>query len=349
MKKTFKHAIILTTLLILTSLFLFNCEDSNPIKIEEIPGRRDYVWRIDTLRKYDPFYRLWGSSPKNIFVTGAGPFDKKVIHYNGENWSYNTSLGIVSIYSIGGFSENETFLGGSKGRILKLNGTDWEVIENFESDGSNEIGINQIWGFNENNFYAAGACRDATEYYNKTVVFNYKNSRWNQLNMNGARGIVESICKESTSSPLYFNTIYWGGGVSTDSTFLYEYSDSKTSRIYSGEDDYDEGSTISMIGNKIFFSIGEKLFIRKNKKFVEVLNLENENYYNKFWGKNGKDIFLKMTDGLAHYNGTDVEYLFSFDKPKTHVFDALLFEDEVFFLVYEDATTMSFIYHGKLL
>ncbi|MBI9073739.1 MAG: hypothetical protein JEY94_19240 [Melioribacteraceae bacterium] len=348
MKKKFKHSIILTTLLILATLFLFNCEDSNPIKTEDIPGRRDYTWRIDTLRKFDPFYRLWGNSPNNIFVVGSGPFDKKSIHYDGKKWSYSTHSGYISLHSIGGFSENEVFTGAIQGRLLKLNGTNWEIIKTFENDGSNEIGINQIWGFNGNNFFAAGGCRDVTGYYNKTVIYNYKNASWNQLNINGAKGIVESICKETTNSPLYFNTIFWGGGVSTDSTFLYEYSDSKMSRIYSGEDDYDESSTISLVGNKLFFSIGKKLFLRKDKKFIEVLSLENENYYNKFWGKSGKDIFLKMTDGLAHYNGTDVEYLFRFDKRKTHVFDTLLFEDEVFLLVYEDATTMSFIYHGKL-
>ena len=55
-----------------------------------------------------------------------------------------------------------------------------------------------------------------------------------------------------------------------------------------------------------------------------------------------------MNDGLAHYNGTDIEYLFQFDKPYTAIFRAQLFENDVFFLIYESQTNLSIISHGML-
>ncbi len=59
-----------------------------------------------------------------------------------------------------------------------------------------------------------------------------------------------------------------------------------------------------------------------------------------------------MTDGLAHYNGTDVKYLFHFTlgevKPWTQIFGAALFDNDVFFLVYEPTTHLNLIYHGIL-
>ena len=56
-----------------------------------------------------------------------------------------------------------------------------------------------------------------------------------------------------------------------------------------------------------------------------------------------------MTDGLAHYNGSDVVYLFYFNRtPRTQIYGAALFESDAFFLVYEANTGLSLVYHGKL-
>ena len=56
-----------------------------------------------------------------------------------------------------------------------------------------------------------------------------------------------------------------------------------------------------------------------------------------------------MTDGLAHYNGSNIEHVFYFNKtPRTQIYGAALFEKDVFFLVYESQTGLSLVYHGKL-
>ena len=56
-----------------------------------------------------------------------------------------------------------------------------------------------------------------------------------------------------------------------------------------------------------------------------------------------------MTDGLAHYNGSDIKYLFYFNhpdaKPWTQIYGAALFEKDVFFLVDEPPTNLTLIYH----
>ena len=56
-----------------------------------------------------------------------------------------------------------------------------------------------------------------------------------------------------------------------------------------------------------------------------------------------------MTDGLVHYNGTDLEYLFYFNvTPQTQIYGAALFQDDAFFLVDEFRTRQKLIYHGRL-
>ena len=60
-------------------------------------------------------------------------------------------------------------------------------------------------------------------------------------------------------------------------------------------------------------------------------------------------MLLKMTDGIAHYNGNNVEYLINFYKNRTQIFgEPLFFENEVFVLGYESSTNSNLVYHWKL-
>ena len=75
--------------------------------------------------------------------------------------------------------------------------------------------------------------------------------------------------------------------------------------------------------------------------------VDNPNFYQKIWGRNTKDIFLMMVDGLAHCDGTDIQYVFRYGLG-TQVFGAALFDQDVFFLIYESQTGLSLVYHGTL-
>jgi hypothetical protein len=95
--------------------------------------------------------------------------------------------------------------------------------------------------------------------------------------------------------------------------------------------------------------LGYQLAKRVNGQFQTFLQVNNLNFYQRIWGRNSKDIFLLMIDGLAHYNGSDIQYLFHFNKvPRTQIYGAALFDKDAFFLVYESQTGLSLIYHGKL-
>ncbi|MFZ2325024.1 MAG: hypothetical protein WAV89_15185 [Ignavibacteriaceae bacterium] len=106
---------------------------------------------------------------------------------------------------------------------------------------------------------------------------------------------------------------------------------------------------LSFINDEVIFVLGNRIARRVNDQFYTIVNVDNSNFYQRIWGRNTKDIFLLMIDGLAHYNGTDVEYLFYFNQtPRTQIYGAALFEKDVFFLVDETNTSLSLVYHGKL-
>ncbi len=66
---------------------------------------------------------------------------------------------------------------------------------------------------------------------------------------------------------------------------------------------------------------------------MQVLQVDNPKFYQRMWGRSSNDIFLLMTDGLAHFNGSNIEYLFNFTypdtEPCTQIFGAALFDKGV--------------------
>ena len=107
-----------------------------------------------------------------------------------------------------------------------------------------------------------------------------------------------------------------------------------------------------MCSSDLYFVLGSEIAKRVNNHFQTILKVKNPNFYQRIWGRNSKDIFLLMTDGLAHYNGSNTVYLFHFNladvKPWTQIYGAAIFKNEVFFLVDEPTTGLNYIYHGTL-
>lgn len=342
----------LLLILFITALMLYSCNDNsvNPDNLQ--PGRRDYVWTVDTLNyPYNPMYRMWGSSPTDIWTTSSGYHDKSISHFNGVNW---TSYGVARMnvpYSIYGFSSNNVYVGSGGGGIWHYNGSTWTNVSNITKNGHSDIVFDNIWGDSPDDIYVTGAYPD--EYgFNNSVIAHYSNLKWDMFNTNGLYGIVEHLYKNLEDSKIYLQVINLGGGRYFDSTLIYEYSNEKYKKIYSSIWTQGLQADISLINNEVYFILGNDIDIRINDNFQIVLKVNNPNFNQRIWGRNSKDIFLLMTDGLAHYNGNDVEYLFHFNLadvlPWTQIFGAALFEKEVFFLVYEPTTHLNLIYHGKL-
>jgi hypothetical protein len=166
------------------------------------------------------------------------------------------------------------------------------------------------------------------------------------LNTDGLKGIIGKLYKNKNEQIIYLQAIK--ASETYDTTFIYKYNQGKYTKLYSAMwDKY--WASISLINNEVYFILSDEIATRINDQFKTILRLGNTNFYEHIWGRNSKDIFLEMTDGLAHYDGNDIKYLFHFNRqPKTQIWEAVLFDQEVFFLVNEGTTNLSLIYHGKL-
>ena len=313
------------------------------------PGRRDYTWTIDTVNSdpYKTLYRIWGSSSSDVWVIGNGDDDSKdIFHFDGHNWigggKYWTLYEPNSLY---GFGPNDVYFGCASGRIYHFDGNNMKEVAALSEDGHNDIIFDNMWGNSNNDLYAFGAYPDSQGLYNGSVIAKLSNNNWIELNTEGLTGIVGQLCTDGTDQKLYMQVLKISNGY--DTAFIYELYQGTFSQLYKtlwGN----SWANVSLINNEIYFTLDKKIARRVNEQFQTILDLNNTNFDLNIWGRNSEDIFLEMTDGLAHYNGTDIKYLFHYNQSNVEIFGAALFQDDVFFLVYEHTTGLSLVYHGKL-
>ncbi len=335
----------LFSFLILITVAGFSCKNTTEPEVDSTPpGRRDYVWTVDTLdAPYDTYYRMWGSSPTDVWCVSSGYSEKSLAHFDGESWTLYGAPGLFNINSIYGFSNDNIFAGADNGSIWKYDGNNWNLFARLTKDGHSDIVFDNIWGESPSNLFAFGAYPDSNGLFNKSVIANYKNNSWIMLNTNGIKGVVEHLYKNKIDGKIYLQVIKISN--TYDTTFIYEYNNEKYTRLYSSVwGKY--WANISLINDEVYFVLRSEIARRVNNEFKAVVQLDNTNFYNRIWGRSSKDIFIEMTDGLGHFDGSNVEYLFSFNKPRTHIYGAALFENEVFFLVSEPG--LNLIYRGKL-
>ncbi|MBN2424071.1 MAG: hypothetical protein JXR46_14365 [Calditrichaceae bacterium] len=332
-------------------LLSFSCSD-NITKPEPEPGRRNYSWTIDTINVSYPIGKIWGSSPTDVWCINESDFNHSIWHYDGNKWSTDGIHRFVSPHALWGFSHDNVYIGGINGKIWKFDGSNWRQVTELTKEGTDFIAFENIWGESPNNFFVVGNGPDENQLANHSVIVHFAFNNWTMLNTDNLIGDVVHLYKNKPDNKIYFRLTKIGGTKHIDSTIIYEYAYAKYHKIYSSLETMGYQADISLIDENVYFILGNEIAKRQNGQFDTIFYVDNPNFYHRIWGRNSKDIFLLMTDGLVHYNGTNMEYLYKFTypdaKPATQIFDAAIFEHEVFFATYEPPTHLKLIYHGIL-
>lgn len=79
-----------------------------------------------------------------------------------------------------------------------------------------------------------------------------------------------------------------------------------------------------------------------------IFEVNATNFGGLVWGRNRNDIFIRMKDGIAHYNGTDWQYLFKSQEPMGLSPNSLVLEKDFFIPAKLLKTGANIIYHGTL-
>lgn len=353
--KTRKNFLTNILLFILLNLNLFllvpmgnlltSCNTTEPTD-DLKPGRRDYTWTIDTVKiPFNDLTRIWGSAPNDVWAVGSGGgLDQTIWHYNGITWQTDgISRGIIP-NSIFGFSTNDVWLAGSEGKIWHYDGNVWAFNYEYKKNGF-VIGFSDIWGDAPNSIFAIGYA-DSGE-VRRGIILYFDGNGWSERKLNDVNTEFVRIKRDKTNGKYYLLGL---GGASTTIVSMYEYDGGTfIKKIYNENYSRNNNALPQLISNQVFFLIGYKINTYKNQQFVPIINITEQQFGGQIWGRNKKDIFLRMFDGIAHYNGENIEYLFSFN-PNDFIFinDAAVFERELFVLSTDYDSNQNIIYRGKL-
>jgi hypothetical protein len=222
---------VLTGFLFFISLFiiLISCDSTEPTN-ELKPGRRDYVWSIDSidyegLPTFIELKSMWGSSPTDVWGSHFTADTRNCLwHFNGMAWKRavegtpitDPSGGSSIVGGVWGTAQNDVWaFGGTRFSnpesdapfVMHFNGSIWtEVIGDTSKMPK---GYWDVFGVGKEYFWVAAA----------EDVFRYRNSVWDRFFIRD-NSIIPSI---SIYSDQVYLTNYLIG---IDSLFLYKLSGS---------------------------------------------------------------------------------------------------------------------------
>jgi hypothetical protein len=338
--KTQKYLLLLLTIL---SLILCSCKDEI-VTPNDPPGRRDYVWSVDTLSKYsdlNKYFNLTGASPNDVWLAGYGDeFLKNILHYNGRKIEIVPPDNVISDSHALYCNKNQLWLGGLSGDIYKYEQSRFILKKKFYN--KDNFYITDFTSDINDNLYAVG-CYD-TDKGLQGVIMRYNNNEWAILDtLHGTNNQFDKISINNTGE-IYLSCVY---GNQNDSIAIYKYLGHKLIPIYNEKDRIATYFKLTSINNKTYAVMNKKLLSLDFDKFNIVKDFTQYDIQNTFaYGRSLNDIFLKSQAGIAHYNGTDVKDIFKIGQGS--LIKALLYEKDVFFIFVEAYTYKFYFIHGRI-
>lgn len=339
-----KTKVIYMLLIIVILQLNFSCDSVEPPVDNTKPGRRDYVWTIDTLDvPYSIVRRMWGSGPTDVWAILGADLDRTIWHYDGNSWNTDGVYRSIDPASIFGFAPDNIWLGGHQGEIWHYDGSTWSQFTVLVATQGTTITWDNIWGENPNNVYAVGAYEDHSLYNNNGVIAHFDGDTWKLLNIEGNGNLVQ-IYKDISGYYFIRGTLY--GMIDTSKVFLLYQS--KLTEIYSNIETTSYAAYIGLIEGRVLISYGKDIYTYSNNNFKLFYSVENQSFGGGIIGRSLKDIFLGMQDGIAHYNGNNVQYLLNPSNPDAFITSWTILEKEVFFPFYDFSNGKTYIYKGIL-
>ncbi len=352
---TIKLLLRCSFLLTFSIMFLLSlsCKKSNPITESEDtenfpPGRRDYQWTVDTIRiQFAQLNFLWGSSPTDEWgVTDGGGSNTTIWHYDGIKWQTDRIPRAIFPWCIYGFSNDDIWIAGDDGNIWHFDAAGWQSNFAFTKPGW-RVTFLDIWGETPENLWVCGDADSGN--IRKGILLKKENNGWIEKPIQADSIAFITIRRGLKSSGSYFLV-----GVKEPSTggtncvLLSHDGETKTQFIYEAPFTKEQWTSVAEYNKKLYFTFGSTIQKYRGGRFIKFLDITEPNFFPKIFIRHENDIFLSMSDGIAHFNGNDVQYIYRFSGKK-YINSISIFEKDIFILLNDFDEFTSLIIHGKLI
>ncbi len=317
------------------------------------PGRRDYTWTVDTLNiPYTVLESIWGSSPTDIWAVGpGGDKDKTIYHFDGTKWNNDGISRSLAPRCVFGFAQNNVWFGGYGNNIWHYDGNSLSDFQDYTIPNYPWAGIENIWGDNPNNVYAVGVADSSNVL--RGIIRNFNGTTWQTVYISNKNEDFVKILRGNLSGNNYYILSERNDdNNNTDSINIYQFNGKNLLEAFSSPaqihlDIASISSQIFLVSNNNIYALsGHEAVFSKNLEFVS--KISTNNFWGGIWGRNKDDIFLGLYDGIAHYNGSNIAYLFHFNTYQVGIGGMVLFDKEIFILCYDFTNQINFIIRGKL-
>jgi len=342
----------------LSLLVLASCDLFTP---KPEPGSRNYVWELDTLNMpMNSLYSVWGASPDDVWAVGPGgtQYDR-LLHYDGTQWStYTNEIIWCDGRTLFGFSADDIWMGGNAGwrdrgaGIWHYDGNKWEKYYVYNPDEDYwDIDIADIWGNDPNDVYACGMIGfyDGTNSSCYGFILHYDGAEWREIARADFNSQFLNIRKENDKVYVFS----YGLDIETgdDDVEFYLVKEDSLEQIFSNKRSEIRWAGLSSIDGKVYLIIDRDVYMYKRNRFEQFLHVDNEEFMRHVCGRTENDIFIPMYDGIVHYNGADMEYIYRFhDKNLRFASMPLILEKDIFFSILNlKSSVYEMVLHGRLL
>ena len=331
----------LSILLIVVTIVSLSCQHTTEPELQ--PGRRDYVWTVDTLEipqgRSLPS-RMWGTSANNIWAVGLAYLNAYCIwHFDGYSWQNYAPDKYIDPTDIWGTSSNNIWIGTTDGVFWHYDGFKWTKFQETIIPNYNQFVVQSICGNGANNIYAVGFADSTDRYHYKGIIMHFNGNKWELVNIPRIEKSFNSIYYDENSG----NFIISAWEFDNPNKSIYSFNGNNLKEIYFTQDNV----SLNVIGKGVYLVRKKKIYKLQNENFNLFLDFSSlNNYAGATFGKNEKDFFTINWDGIGHYNGIDLITIFAKQNDEWFPDGASVFEKDAFFIW--DDSHKTFIVHGKL-
>ncbi|MDP4192518.1 MAG: hypothetical protein Q8858_13200, partial [Bacteroidota bacterium] len=178
-------------IILFTTLSVYSCKkNSSPTGPDILqPGRRDYVWTVDTIKPQKTSFiyldRIWGSDRENVWAVGSGSPDKEMTwHYDGKVWRTDSVPKNYYPTAVFGFGRNDMWIGNINNEFYRC--TDGKTFKLFSTHSLPDYPrtlIGEIWGASPDEVYAIGNAETETRDKYKMIIMQFNGKSWNFYNI----------------------------------------------------------------------------------------------------------------------------------------------------------------------
>ncbi len=328
-------------------LFFSSCNNNPVAPSENIqPGRRDYVWTVDTIPVVNSVMRdMYASSPTNVWICGDVDNRKEsVIHYDGANFE-PSGVYILNPTCIWGSSPNDIWLGTAVSELWHYNGSSWSKFKTLTQAGYNDVIIQSLCGNSVNDIYASGMANGIDDY--KGIILHYNGIDWDFISIPYTRVNFYEIDLEGKTNNYFLEAANFDQTGTPER--LYKLSDNILQEIYASE----SGTYLGYLNKQIFMynSDDKKIYSYSNGNFELFKDFETTIYKWGIWGRSEKDFFCITSEddfvqsGIGHYNGSDLATLFY---TNFRIVKTIIFNEGIIFLGFDVDDFTQVIIKGEL-